>query len=91
MREPLLGVAIGRKGVGKSFTTDKVIANYVSGNPASGILGRKALILDVNDEYTHIRAIAIRELNKIRVGYKNQMVQIFGEGFEDIKMNHASV
>lgn len=37
------------------------------------------------------RAIAIRELNKIRVGYKNQMVQLYGEGFEDIKMNHASV
>lgn len=36
------------------------------------------------------RAIAIRELNKIRVGYKNEMVKIFGEGFEDIKMNHAS-
>ena len=37
------------------------------------------------------RAIAIRELNKIRVGYKNQMVQLYGEGFKDIKMNHASV
>jgi hypothetical protein len=37
------------------------------------------------------RAIAIRELNKIRVGYKNQMVLKYGEGFEDIKMNHASV
>jgi len=37
------------------------------------------------------RAIAIRELNKIRVGYKNQMVLLYKEGFEDIKMNHASV
>ena len=37
------------------------------------------------------RAIQIREFNKIRVGYKNEMVQIYGEGFEDIKMNHASV
>ena len=36
------------------------------------------------------RAIMIRELNKIRVGYKNEMVKIYGEGFEDIKMNHAS-
>lgn len=36
------------------------------------------------------RAIAIRELNKIRVSYKNEMVKIYGEGFEDIKMNHAS-
>lgn len=36
------------------------------------------------------RAIAIRGFNKIRVGYKNEMVQKYGEGFEDIKMNHAS-
>ena len=36
------------------------------------------------------RAIAIRGLNKIRVGYKNEMVKIYEEGFEDIKMNHAS-
>ena len=36
------------------------------------------------------RAIQIRELNKIRVGYKNEMVKLYNEGFEDIKMNHAS-
>ena len=36
------------------------------------------------------RAIKIREFNKIRVGYKNQMVKKYGEGFEDIKMNHGS-
>ena len=37
------------------------------------------------------RAIRIREYNKIRVGYKNQLVKQYGEGFEDIKINHASV
>jgi hypothetical protein len=36
------------------------------------------------------RAIAIRELNKIRVGYKNEIVDLFNEGYKDIKMNHAS-
>jgi hypothetical protein len=36
------------------------------------------------------RAIAIRELNKIRVGYKNNIVDIFKEGYKDIKINHAS-
>jgi GTPase SAR1 family protein len=30
MREPLLGVAIGRKGVGKSYTTNKLIEEYLS-------------------------------------------------------------
>ena len=37
------------------------------------------------------RAILIREKNKIRVGIKNQMVEVYEEGFKDIKMNHASV
>lgn len=36
------------------------------------------------------RAIKIRELNKVRVGYKNQIVELFNEGYKDIKINHAS-
>lgn len=36
------------------------------------------------------RAIQIRELNKERVRYKNQMVELYKEGFKDIKINHAS-
>jgi hypothetical protein len=36
------------------------------------------------------RAIRIREFNKIRVGYKNIIVETFGEGYKDVKMNHAS-
>lgn len=36
------------------------------------------------------RAILIREKNKIRVGIKNEMVEKYGEGFKDIKINHAS-
>ena len=36
------------------------------------------------------RAIAIRDLNRIRVTYKNELVSIFNEGYKDIKINHAS-
>jgi uncharacterized protein YxjI len=36
------------------------------------------------------RAILIRENNKIRVGYKNEIVEIFNTGYKDIKMNHIS-
>jgi uncharacterized protein YxjI len=36
------------------------------------------------------RAILIRENNKIRVGYKNDIVEIFNVGYKDIKMNHVS-
>ncbi len=36
------------------------------------------------------RAIEIRNLNKERVSIKNLMVERFGEGFKDIKVNHQS-
>jgi hypothetical protein len=36
------------------------------------------------------RAIAIRGLNKIRVGIKNEVVIKSNSGFVDVKMNHAS-
>lgn len=57
-REPKLGVACGKKGVGKSYTTGKMIDDYVRGNPAQGIAGRKVLVFDVNDEYMGLPALA---------------------------------
>ena len=36
------------------------------------------------------RTLVLRDKNKIRVGIKNEIVKRYGEGFEDIKMNHAS-
>jgi len=36
------------------------------------------------------RAIAIRDLNKIRIRIKNEIVEETGSGFKDIKINHAS-
>lgn len=61
-REPLLMVGIGKKGVGKSFTTEKMIKQYVAGNPVKGIPPRRALILDVNDEYTSYKAIRLQDV-----------------------------
>jgi hypothetical protein len=62
MREPLLLVGIGKKGVGKSFTTEKMIYSYIQGNPAKGTPPRRALIIDVNDEYYNIKAIRIQDV-----------------------------
>lgn len=62
MREPLLLVGIGKKGVGKSFTTEKMIQSYIQGNPAKGTPPRRALIIDVNDEYYNIKAIRIQDV-----------------------------
>lgn len=64
MREPKLGVAVGKKGVGKTYTTNLVINQYVMGNPSKGVKPRKALILDVNDEFEEIKAIRVRDVLK---------------------------
>ena len=63
-REPKLGVAVGKKGVGKTYSTNLMIADYVSGNPSTGAQPRRALILDVNDEFTHIKALRLKDVIK---------------------------
>jgi hypothetical protein len=69
-REPKLGVAVGRKGVGKTFQTRKMIQKYVVGNPASGVSARRVLVLDVNDEYEEIAAISPKDVMKFSVHHK---------------------
>jgi hypothetical protein len=64
MREPLLIVATGQKGVGKTYTTKQLIAQYVKANPNTGKKARKVLIFDVNMEYTQFKAIAVKDLKK---------------------------
>ena len=56
-REPKLLVAVGKKGVGKSYTTKEMMNQYAYVNPK-----RRVLILDVNDEYYDIRAISIQDV-----------------------------
>lgn len=80
-REPLLGIAVGRKGVGKTYATLELIQPYLKGNPKTGAPPRKVLILDVNDEFVdvkadqnpkfaHIRAIALEDIRKFTLSNK---------------------
>lgn len=52
-RECLLGVAVGKRGVGKTHETMKIIDSYVKGNPKTGVPPRKVLVYDVNNEYPY--------------------------------------
>ena len=36
------------------------------------------------------RAIKLRDLNKIRISIKNEIVKFVGQGFIEVKINHAS-
>lgn len=56
-REPKLLVAVGKKSVGKSFATKKMMQDYAYVNPK-----RRVLIIDVNDEYSDIKAIRIQDV-----------------------------
>ena len=55
-RECKLGVACGKKGIGKTYITNQVLQEYVQGG--NGYPPRRVLIIDVNDEYEQYRAIA---------------------------------
>jgi hypothetical protein len=78
-------ICCGKKGVGKTVETIKMIDEYISGNPAKGIPPRKALIFDVNDEFSDfwffgrqrsIKAIAIKDVLKFSVHPKVEVRRI---------------
>jgi hypothetical protein len=84
-REPMVLIACGKKGVGKTVATVEMIYRYISGNPAAGVAPRKALIFDVNDEFSHfwyhgqmhtIKAIAIRDILRFTVHPKIEVRRI---------------
>jgi|TARA_R110000751_G_scaffold90890_7_gene178252 hypothetical protein len=54
MREALLGIAVGKKGVGKTYTTLETATQYLLGNN-NGAKPGKVLILDVNNEYANTK------------------------------------
>lgn len=75
-RECRIIIACGKRGVGKTIQTIKMIDEYVAGNPTKGVPPRKALIFDVNDEFSSfdylgrqrsIRAIALKDILKFSV------------------------
>jgi len=61
-REALLGIAVGKKGIGKTHETLKMIKRYVLGDEAEGIFPRRVLIVDINNEFTRFRDIALSEI-----------------------------
>jgi hypothetical protein len=84
-RECRIIIACGKRGVGKTYETIRMIDEYVMGNPSKGIPPRKALIFDVNDEFSgfvyndvqrSIKAIAIKDILKFSVHPKVEVRRI---------------
>lgn len=61
-REPLLGIAVGKKGIGKTFETINIMNQYVRGDHSTGAVGRRVLIMDVNDEFGQYRGISPKDI-----------------------------
>jgi hypothetical protein len=92
-REALLGIAVGRKGVGKTYATLQLIQSYLRGNPSTGAKPRKVLMLDVNNEFVnvkgdqnqefaHVKAISLNDIEKFTLSNKVEArrVSIMKEG-----------
>jgi len=60
MREAMLGVAVGKKGIGKTYTTLQMINQYVQGG--LNVKPRRALIVDVNDEFSDVKGIRVKDV-----------------------------
>lgn len=84
MREALFGVAVGKKGVGKSYTTMRMIEQYVRGN--SNTLPRRVLLMDINDEFEHVKAISPKDIAKFSVHPKIEMRRIRAFNEDGTKM-----
>tara|TARA_R110002074_G_scaffold45138_9_gene117208 strand:+ start:1875 stop:2687 length:813 start_codon:yes stop_codon:yes gene_type:complete len=76
MREPKLGLAVGKKSIGKTYQTKLLLNSYIKGNPAKGVKPRRVLILDVNDEFTEYRALSMKDVVKFSVMQKAEVRRI---------------
>lgn len=84
-REPMVLISCGKKGVGKTVATIEMIYRYISGNKQNGVPPRKALIFDVNNEFSHfwyhgqyhsIKALAIKDILKFSIHPKIEVRRI---------------
>lgn len=86
-REALLGVVVGRKGVGKTHKTLKEIEKYAYGGRA---MRRRVLLFDVNNEFTQFEPIALKDIkNWCSYGHiEVRRVSIFkAKGDENLTVN----
>lgn len=65
-REAMLGIAVGRKGVGKTYTTLQMIQDVLNGDRKRGVKPRKVLILDVNNEFGNVMEDQNKEFQHIK-------------------------
>lgn len=85
MREPQLGIAVGKRGIGKTYTTLQVIDQYVSGYAGNSV-PRRVLIMDVNDEFQSIKGLKLTDIKLFSVHPKIEARRIRPYNSDGTKM-----
>jgi len=58
-REPKLTIAPGERGIGKTHTTTQIMYKIANGNREKGIMPRKVLIFDIQNEFSKIKTLPL--------------------------------
>jgi|GEM_PF-1474964 len=74
-REAKFSIAVGCKGIGKSFTSIQLMKKIAQGDIQRGVKPRKVLILDVNDEFREFKPIDCT-IENICVFVKQPIVEV---------------
>ncbi len=89
-RQPILTVAVGKKGVGKTYRTLELLKTYVKGTPT--FKPRRVLILDTNNEFVGVPSIDIKNIGWFSRHPKIEMrrVRVFHPNGKKMSLNEIS-
>ena len=90
MREAQLGVAVGKRGIGKSYTTTRIMSNYVKGFGGK-VKPRRVLIMDVNDEFQGVKAISPSDISRFSMHPKIEARRIRPYNLDGSKMTLSDI
>jgi hypothetical protein len=89
-RQPILTAAVGKKGVGKTYTTLNILRQYVRGS--ASFSPRRVLVLDVNDEFVDVPALALKDVALFCQHPKIEMrrVRAFKDNGKNMSLNEIA-
>ena len=90
MREAQLGIAVGKRGIGKTYTTIDMINQYVVGFEGKS-RPRRALIMDVNDEFSNVPALKLSDVALFSMHPKIEVRRIRPFLADGTKMNISDI
>ena len=78
-RDSMLYIAVGTKGVGKTYRTFQELKKYVTDDNSIGRVGRTVIILDANDEFQTVPALAYNVIEENEYKRVNSIRNLVGK------------